>query len=234
MTWLSLICFSAVLSVSLAAATISGNVRLRDSNETKVRKKMDYSGVVIWLEAPSGTAPAAPPQHVKMTQKNKAFTPHVLAVTAGSTVDLPNLDPIFHNAFSTYDGQIFDVGLYPPGTSRSVRFTRPGIVRVFCNIHANMSAVIVVLNTPYFAVSNGNGQVTIADVPLGEYTVHFFHERATAATLRALSRKLEVNESTVHIGTIEVSETGYLAIPHMNKYGRDYPAPASTAYPSER
>lgn len=235
MTWLSLICSSVLLASPLVAATVSGTVRMRDSNETKVRAKMDFSGVVVWLEPASESTPAAlSPQHVKMVQRDKTFTPHVLAVTSGSTVDFPNFDPIFHNAFSTYDGQIFDVGLYPPGTSRSVRFARPGIVRVFCNIHANMSAVIAVLNTRYFAVSTRKGEFMIADVPEGEYVAHFFHERATPATLRALTRKVDVNGENLHLGTIEISETGYLAIPHKNKYGRDYPAPNSTTYPSER
>jgi hypothetical protein len=89
-----------------------------------------------------------------MIQKNKMFTPHVLAVPLSGSVSFPNLDPIFHNAFSNFNGQIFDVGLYKPGSSRTVVFKRAGIVRVFCNIHPQMSAVIAVLDTPYFAVSN--------------------------------------------------------------------------------
>ena len=100
-----------------------------------------------------------------MVQKDKTFTPHILAVPVGATVDFPNFDPIFHNAFSNYDGQVFDVGLYPPGTSRSVRFSRPGVVRVFCNIHASMSAVIAVLATPYFDTSKRDGKFEIRDVP---------------------------------------------------------------------
>ena len=88
-----------------------------------------------------------------MRQKNKTFSPHILAISAGTFVDFPNDDPIFHNAFSSYSGEIFDVGLYAPGTSRSVQFSRAGIVRVFCNIHSSMSAVIVVLPTPYFATT---------------------------------------------------------------------------------
>src|SRR6202044_1888521 len=104
-------------------------------------------------------------------QKGKMFMPHILPVMAGTTVDFPNLDPIFHNAFSSYSGQIFDVGLYPPGTSRSVRFTREGVVRVFCNIHSSMSAMIVVLATPYFAVTGRDGSFALPDVPPGEYTL---------------------------------------------------------------
>ena len=101
--------------------------------------------------------PVLAPAHATIRQKGKTFLPHILAITAGTVVDFPNDDPIFHNAFSNYNGQIFDLTLYPPGTTRSVHFTRPGVVRVFCNIHASMSAVIVVLKTPYFAVSNRDG-----------------------------------------------------------------------------
>ena len=122
-------------------AMVSGQVVLRDSRIAAVTKG-NYSGVVISLAPLDG--PADPePRRARMLQKDKTFTPHVLAISTGSVVDLPNLDPIFHSAFSSYSGQIFDVGLYPPGTNRAVRFTRPGVVRVFCNIHPTMSAVIV-------------------------------------------------------------------------------------------
>src|SRR5947209_1192263 len=148
MIWLWRICFSAAFASLLNGAAVSGSVALRDSRNPKVTRKQDYSGVVVWLEPLSNTVPVSlAPRHAKMVQKNKSFTPHVLAIPVGTVVDFPNFDPIFHNAFSNYNGQVFDVGLYPPGSSRSVRFARPGIVRVFCNIHAGMSAVIVVLNT---------------------------------------------------------------------------------------
>jgi len=117
---------------------------------------------------------------------------HVLAITLGTTVDFPNHDPIFHNAFSNYNGQIFDVSLYPPGSSRSITFQREGVVRVFCNIHPAMSAVIVVLKSPYFCVSGKNGSLQIAGVPPGSYRMHVFHERATDHTLSALTRIVEV------------------------------------------
>src|SRR5581483_3936071 len=129
-------CAVLALAVPLCAATVSGTIELRDSREAAVRKGMDYSGVVVWLEPESGAVNAAhTTRHSQMIQKNKTFKPHILAIEVGTTVDFPNFDPIFHSAFSTYNGQVFDVGLYPPGSSRSVRFARPGIVRVFCNIH---------------------------------------------------------------------------------------------------
>jgi len=171
-----------------------------------------------------------------MVQKNKTFTPHTLAIPVGASVDFPNFDPIFHNAFSSYNGQIFDVGLYPPGTSRTVHFTREGVVRVFCNIHSSMSAVIVVLATPYFDTTDANGRFEIRDVPAGEYQLHVFHERAAAATLAALERRITVPASGLEIPLISISESGYLPIPHKNKYGRDYaPEPDDhSTYPAVR
>lgn len=235
MTSLLRTCFSAWVALSLTAATVVGTVELRDSNEPKVRKRLDFSGIIVWLEPVSGSARVpASGQHARMVQKNKTFTPHVLAIPVGTNVDFPNFDPIFHNAFSTYNGTVFDVGLYPPGSSRSVHFTRPGIVRVFCNIHAAMSAIIAVLDTPWFAVTDTKGQFSIRDVPAGEYRMRFFHERATAATLDALTRKVAVGDTAFNAGTIDISESGYLPIPHKNKYGRDYPAASGTEYPPER
>ncbi|MEP6961949.1 MAG: hypothetical protein ABI995_07720, partial [Acidobacteriota bacterium] len=144
----------SVTAVALLAGPVSGRVELRDSQDPAVRKGLDYSGVVVWLEPINAALPTRRTGLVaRMDQRNKTFVPHVLAVEAGTLIDFPNSDPIFHNAFSNYNGELFDVGLYPPGSSRSVRFGRTGIVRVFCNIHASMSAVIVVLNTPYYATT---------------------------------------------------------------------------------
>jgi len=207
----------------LTAGSVSGRVELRDSHDAAVRKHGDFSGVVVWLEPVN---PAAVPQAgdavAKMIQKDKTFTPHVLPIRVGTSVEFPNFDPIFHNAFSNYNGQLFDVGLYPPGTSRRVRFARPGIVRVFCNIHAAMSAVIVVLNSPYFDATQKNGNFQLNSVPPGEYTLHFFHERATQATLDSLTRRITIPDGSVALPAIGISESGYIVIPHRNKYGHDY------------
>jgi len=215
--------FFLICSIA-GAATVTGRVELAFSQDPKVRKHLDYSGVVVWLEPMSGPATIPTrPRHAEMVQKNKTFTPHVLAVTVGTTVDFPNNDPIFHNAFSNYNGQIFDIGLYPPGTTRSIAFKKEGVVRVFCNIHPAMSSVILVLRSPYFAVSNKSGAVQIANVPPGSYRVHVFHERATEQTLASLSRVIEVPEEGAQLPPIAVSESGYLQLPHKNKYGKDYP-----------
>lgn len=218
---------AAGLALSFAAgqaATVTGRVELSSSRLASVRKHLDYSGVVVWLEPAS--SPMLQPtgqSRALMIQKQKTFSPHVLAIRRGTTVDFPNYDPIFHNAFSNYNGQIFDIGLYAPGTSRSIAFRREGIVRVFCNIHPTMSAVIVVLNSPYFSVSTKAGAYQIADVPPGSYRLHVFHERATEQILAALTRTVEINGPEVELPLLQVSESGYLQLPHTNKYGKDYP-----------
>jgi plastocyanin len=207
----------------LLAGNVSGEVELTNSKDAAVRKHRDYSGVVIWLEPVDRTPPTAIVRRVEMLQKDKQFLPHVMAIPLGSTVDFPNLDPIFHNAFSNFSGGQFDVGLYPPKSSRSVTFKHPGIVRVFCNIHSTMSAVIAVLRTPWFAVSLPTGKYTIPNVPAGEYQLHLFHERALSENLQFLEHRINVPESGLVLPLISITETGFLPAPHMNKYGKEYP-----------
>ncbi len=232
MIWRSLISFNigvvlniavAVVAGSACAATLSGTIALRDSRVETVTRQKDYSGVLVSAQPVSPEPSTASPRHVVMLQKNKMFTPHLLPVTTGTTVDFPNTDPFFHNAFSSYSGQIFDVGLYPPGTSRSVHFVRPGVVRVFCNIHPAMSAIILVLNTPYFATTAKDGSFEM-NVPPGDYDVKVFHERATEQTLSGLSLRIVVGNDPVRLPPIAVSEAGYLLAPHKNKYDREYQA----------
>jgi hypothetical protein len=220
-----------LLSLPAAAATVSGTVDVIDSRDAAVRKSGDRSGVVIWLERLDNTVPASlPREHARLLQKHKQFLPHVLPVRVGTSVSFPNADPIFHNAFSTFHGQVFDVGLYAPGTTRDVVFRRPGVVRVFCNIHPTMSAVIVVVPTPWFTSSGKDGKFIIGNVPAGEYRLTVFHERATPETLKQLGRRVTVDSDRVSLGQISVSESGYLPIPHKNKYGQDYDPLAEKSY----
>jgi len=225
MTWRWLIFFSlsalGLTAFPVCGATLSGTVILRDSHLAAVNRKKDFSGVVISAQ-PAGALPAGvSAAHATMLQKGKTFIPHVLPVQTGATVDFPNADPIFHNAFSSYNGQIFDIGLYPPGQSRSVRMTRAGVLRVFCNIHPTMSAIILVLNTPYFNKTAMNGSFEL-NVPPGEYDLSIFHERATEQELSGLERRVIVPDPGLQLPPIMVSEAGYLVAPHKNKYGHEY------------
>jgi hypothetical protein len=224
MTWLWRICFSGLWLVPAWCSSVQGSVVLTDSRDPGVRRH-DFKDVVVWLAPGNGAPPRRiPSRHYRMVQDHKHFTPHVLAIPVGATVDFPNNDLVFHNVFSNYDGQKFDVNLYKPNTSRSEVFTRSGIVRVFCNIHPTMSAVIAVLDTPWFAVSNASGNFEIRDVPPGNYTLHIFHERATDETLHGLVKPLSVGNGEPRVlPRIAISETGYIPAPHKNKWDNDYP-----------
>jgi plastocyanin len=208
---------------AVSAATLRGQVELTNSRDPAVRRNRDYAGVVIWLEPVGHPAPAPAPRHVAMKQEDKTFKPHVVAVPAGGTVDFPNLDPFFHNAFSNFAGQPFDIPLYAPGTTKSVTFRRPGIVRVFCNIHSLMSAIIAVVDTPWFLVTTENGQFRIDDIPPGEYQLHIFHERALPDNLHFLERSITIPDSGLTLPLISISETGYIPAPHPDKHGKPYP-----------
>ena len=190
---------------------------------------------VVWLTPvvpPGGGAIPAQPTHAVLRQKNKSFEPHLLAVTKGSTVDFPNLDPWFHNVFSLFNGKKFDLGLYEAGTSRTVHFDREGVSYIFCNIHPEMSAVVVVVSSPYYAVVSKNGDFSIVDTPPGKYTLHVWSENALPETLEGLSRQVEVSGTTQSVGTLRVHESETANAQHKNKYGRDYepPSPGNPVY----
>ena len=204
--------------------TVSGSVRLVEPGNAGGHGRSDFAGVAIWLEPSDGTALPLRPRTVELGQRKKHFEPAILAIPLGSTVEFPNFDPIFHNVFSNYSGQIFDVGLYPKGAVPKVVFTRPGVVLVFCNIHPTMSAAIVVVNTPYVAVSGADGSYRIEGVKPGEYRLHVFDQQATEQTMSGLQRNITVGNDPATLPMIEISESGSVQVPHKNKYGQDYPA----------
>jgi plastocyanin len=138
----------------------------------------DLRRSVVYLEsAPSLAFPDPEPQRATMDQRNETFVPHVLAITVGTTVDFPNSDNIYHNVFSLRAPR-FDLGRYAAGRSKSVRFDRPGIARVFCEIHSHMSAFILVFNHRYFSVTSAEGRYQIGRVPPGRYTLVAWNEGA--------------------------------------------------------
>jgi len=192
------------------------------------------NATVVWLAPMStgtnGTAGAAP-MHAVLQQKNKTFEPHLLVVTKGSTVDFPNRDPWFHNVFSLFNGKRFDLGLYEAGSTRTVHFDREGISYIFCNIHPEMSAVVVVLSSQYFAIPDKQGEFSIPSVPAGRYTLHVWNENALPATLQAQSRAVEISAVSHAVGSIHVQVTT-ASTSHKNKYGQDYepPSPNNPVY----
>ncbi len=193
------------------------------------------SNVVVWLSSldhpgQSSAGESAADQSPRLVQRNKSFEPHVLVVQVGTVVQFPNKDPFFHNIFSLYDGKRFDLGLYEAGTTRSVRFDRPGVSFLFCNIHAEMSAVVVAVDTPYFAISDRTGRVTIPNVPDGRYNLHVWYERGTPENLKSLTHAVSVSESARSLPVIRVIDNPDFTLAHKNKYGQDYVPPPAPGY----
>src|SRR5215475_7509670 len=149
----------------------------------------DASKAVVWLTPvgmPVHPRPQPSSEIPQLVQRNKSFHPSLLVIPVGGKVEFPNRDPFFHNVFSLFDGKRFDLGLYESGTTRFVQFDKAGISFIFCNIHAQMSAVVIALATPFYGVSDARGEVSIAGVPPGRYSLQVFHADVAAADLRAL------------------------------------------------
>jgi plastocyanin len=166
----------------------------------------------------------------QLVQRNKSFEPHLLVIQVGSTVQFPNKDPFFHNVFSLFDGKRFDLGLYEGGSSNSARFDRPGVSFLFCNIHPEMSAIVVVVDTPYFALSDRAGRVAIANVPDGRYLMHVWYERSSTEDLRALERVVTISAPGRSLDSVQVPDSGDFKLAHKNKYGLDYTPQTNPAY----
>lgn len=196
------------------------------------------ANVVIWLNPLDPGAAVRPASQSdssrppRLVQKDKRFEPHVLVVPVGTAVEFPNHDPFFHNVFSLFEGKRFDLGLYEAGTTRLVHFDRAGISYIFCNIHPEMSATVIALKTPYYALSDAAGRVSIAGVPAGRYLMQVWAEGASADNLKALNREVTISGPEHTLGLVRVTEDSPPE-PHKNKYGREYDAPGSDYPPMD-
>ena len=227
--------FAAPLgSLLVLLSSLHGQESLRAHVElTKAGHHLkDSSRAVVWL-TPVGTAvqPAQQTKIPQLVQKNKSFHPSLLVIPAGGKVEFPNHDPFFHNVFSLFEGKRFDLGLYESGTTRFVQFDKPGISFIFCNIHAEMSAVVIALATPYYSISDAHGDLAIADVPPGRYQLQIFHAGVAPDALRAMAREITIASGQTTLGSFALAESD-VAGAHKNKYGHDYdrPEPDSPAY----
>ena len=159
-----------------------GRPSVADLGHHGPRDAPDRRRSVVYLEtAPQAAFETPSPGRAVLDQRNETFVPYVLAVTVGSTVDFPNSDRIYHNVFSLSKPKRFDLGRYPRGRSRSVRFDQPGVVRVFCEIHSHMSAFILVFAHRYFATTDAEGRYRIEGVPPGDYTLAVWNDGAVRA-----------------------------------------------------
>ncbi len=199
------------LPAVLRAGIITGKVELINKGG---RKASDLSDVVVYVE---GARVKPRPATASMVMKGKAFNPRVVVVPVGGTVQFPNEDPIFHNAFSVSGDNRFDMELYKRPKVGSFTFQHPGIVKVYCNIHPQMSAVVVVRDNPLFTKAAADGAFTIENVPAGKYTVKAWHERGGEA-----GAEVSVTETGTAQAHFTLDGSTYKAVPHKNKFGKDY------------
>jgi plastocyanin len=231
---LLLLLSSVAVTAGAAAETVDASMQVRVIRAAKhTDMEAGSAGVVVWLTPLARTVedPASPlkPGHYRLVQKDKEFTPHLLVIPTGSSVDFPNLDPFFHNVFSLFNGKRFDLGLYESGSSRAVRFDHDGVSYIFCNIHPEMSAVIVTLSTPYFDVSPANGSITLHGIPAAAYEMHVWAEGGNARDLNALTRRVVLSASQKDLGIVDVPIDAHVQ-PHKNKFGEDYKDPDDSLY----
>jgi hypothetical protein len=155
------------------------------------------------------------------------FTPHLLVVPVGSSVAFPNADPFFHNVFSLFDGKRFDLGLYEAGSTRSVLFSRVGVSYIFCNIHSEMSAVVIALNTPFYGIADPHGTFRIQDVPDGDYNLQIWVEGQPQNSLDEQTRRVHISGAAAELGDIRANAANQQ---HLNKFGRPYEPDAEPPY----
>jgi plastocyanin len=193
-------------------SVVGGRVTMLDKDE----HPGDVGQAVIWLATPAPAAVA--PVRAEIGTADKAFSPHLLVVPVGSTISFPNHDPFNHNVFSLSEENPFDLGLYGRGEARSIKLNRPGITRVYCNVHAQMSAIVVVRDNPWVTQPGSDGSFSLPTVPPGSYQLHVWHERAPEVV-----RPLRVPPTGLQNLALELDARGYQFKPHRNKFGQPYP-----------
>ena len=202
-------------------AEVSGRVEFVSSNHGATSVKSASGKTFVWLTPIEPNPDAASKlstvldAHPKLVQKNKSFEPHVVVVPVGAWVEFPNRDPFFHNVFSLFDGKRFDLGLYEAGGTRLVHFDRPGISYIFCNIHPEMSAVVIALDTPYYAFARednasgsgggGAGEFVFHHVPAERYRLRVWSERAITESLQAASREVIISAESHSLGVLRLT-----------------------------
>lgn len=194
------------------AGTLLGRVELLDKGGRRTADGEDATLAVVWFE-PAAGAPAVRPGQGELVTRGKRFEPGVLVVPRGSRVRFPNEDPILHNVFSISPGNAFDLGLVRRGESGETVFTTPGVARIFCNVHHDMVAHVVVLDTRWSARPAADGSFRLDRLP-GPGRLHVWHERAEAV-------ELEVRPGGPPV-TVSLEISRPRIPPHLDKLGRRY------------
>lgn len=234
MLGVSLLCLCALLAPGRAEAQAHQNsgAELRLRIASSLPGKHRAVPAVVWLEPLPGTPalPFNPNGPYTLLQKNRTFTPHLLVIPVGSVVKFPNADPFFHNVFSLFEGKRFDLGLYEAGSSKSVTFSHEGVSYIFCNIHPEMSAVVVALSTPLYAVADAKDSFVLRHIPPGDYELHLWIEGVPQPVLEGLKRTVRFPPLAVDLGEVRapIARPGTAA--HANKFGKPYDVDPRTTY----
>ena len=202
------------LSVPGQAHEVSGTVEVLLKGE---KRKTDLSSVIIYLDpvSQSNIPDEALKRSFKMSTKNKQFSPRALAIPVGAKVEFPNFDSIFHNIFSVSSPNQFDLGLYKGGASKTQSFQQPGVVKVFCNVHPQMSATIVVSASPYYTVANKTGAFMLGKIPNGSFQLRAYAEEGQTV------KKIDVGDKPLEV-QLTIDGRGFKKLRHKNKFGKDY------------
>ena len=214
----------APISIAVAGVLLATSIPVKAGAVTGIVRMVARGGVapaaaVVYAEPIDAPATRAP-KRFTLTQKNKTFQPHVLAVPLGSTVDFPNNDPIYHNVFSLSGPQPFDLGLYRAGDTRPRTFTSPGTYRVFCNIHPQMSAIVVVAPSAFTTLAAPDGRFTL-DLPPGRFRLTALSERTAPVSIEIAS-----TQGASSAPELTLDESTWAFAQHKNKFGKDYPTAA--------
>jgi len=229
--WIPITGFVFCMCVAAAQTEPTVDVHLRIESPRHATKR-DIPPAVAWLAPLPQTplSPFVPDQHYTLLQKNREFRPHLLVIPVGSVVEFPNKDPFFHNVFSLFDGKRFDLGLYEAGSTKSVTFSREGVSYIFCNIHPEMSAVILTISTSLYSIADSRGSLHIPHVPPGQYELHVWIEGSAQPLLNRMVRRVHVAPDSSDLGVIEAPAVLLKAMPHTNMYGQPYDRDAKPPY----
>jgi len=207
----------AFLAVPVHADEIRGRVQLLAKGGKGPARGSDVRQAVVYFEPASPQAPRPPETPFEMVTLRKGLVPRVLVVPRGSRVRFPNQDPILHNVFSVSSPNQFDLGLYRQGPGKEKRFQDSGLVRVYCNVHHDMVAYILVLDTPYSVSPNAAGEFVLTGLPRGPGKLTVWHEQADPWTL-----EVELPRKGAEPVTARVEVVRPLIPSHLNKTGQSY------------
>jgi plastocyanin len=213
-SWLALGCLAAGATGRMAAqgADLHGKLTILEKGG---KRASDVVTAVVWLDGATGARPG----NVQIVTQNKSFAPGVVVIAPGSSVSFPNYDPFNHNVFSLAEDQAFDLGLYGRGETKVARFTRSGILPVYCNVHAQMAAVVVVIESPHHTRPTADGSFTLPGVAPGNYVLQVWHDRGGRT-----SQPVTVTAGGAAPIEVTLDASSFKAKPHLNKFGKPYPS----------